>query len=102
MIPPSLRRVEPGNRQAAEIEGALGLGFLVAGAIIKKLGPAWSLLGYTSAGFVAVLAAVLTVLSLFDITPIAGARSPAGLFCQGLAGAAGGFIFHRLKPAPRA
>jgi len=81
---------------------ALALGFLVAGAIIKKLGPAWSLLGYTSAGFVAVLAALLTVLSLFDITPIAGARSPAGLFCQGLAGAAGGFIFHRLKPAPRA
>ena len=81
---------------------ALALGFLVAGAIIKKLGPAWSLLGYTSAGFVAVLAALLTVLSLFDITPIAGARSPAGLFCQGLAGAVGGFIFHRLKPAPRA
>ena len=81
---------------------ALALGFLVAGAIIKKLGPAWSLLGYTSAGFVAVLAAVLAVLSLFDITPIAGARSPAGLFCQGLAGAVGGFIFHRLKPAPRA
>ena len=81
---------------------ALALGFLVAGLIIRKLGAAWSLLGYSSAGFVAVLAAVLTVLSLFDITPIAGARSPAGLFCQGLAGAVGGLIFHRLKPAPRA
>ena len=81
---------------------ALALGFLVAGVIIKKLGPAWSLFGYSSAGFVAVLAAVLTVLSLFDITPIAGARSPAGLFCQGLAGAVGGIIFHRLKPSPGA
>jgi len=81
---------------------ALALGFLVAGGILKKLGPAWSLLGYSSAGFVAVLAAVLTVLSLFDITPIAGARSPAGLVCQGLAGAVGGLIFHRLKPSPGA
>ena len=41
--------------------------------------------GYSNAGFIAVLATVLTVLSPFDITPIAGARSPAGLFTQGLA-----------------
>lgn len=81
---------------------ALALGFTVAGMIIKRLGPAWSLLGYSSAGFVSVLAAVLTVLSLFDITPIAGARSPMGLFCQGLAGAVGGLIFHRLRPRAEA
>lgn len=80
---------------------ALALGFLVAGLLIKRLGPAWSLPGYASAGFVAVLAAVLTVLSLFDITPIAGARSTGGLLCQGLAGAVGGLVFHRLKPAPQ-
>lgn len=54
--------------------------------------------GYSNAGFIAVLATVLTVLSPFDITPIGGARSPAGLFTQGLAEAVGSFIFHRLKP----
>ena len=65
---------------------ALALGFLVAGVIIKKLGPAWSLFGYSSAGFVAVLAAVLTVLSLFDITPIAGPEARRGCSVRGSRG----------------
>jgi hypothetical protein len=52
------------------------------------------------AGAVAMLSIHLALHWSFDITPVAIARSPLGLLSQPLAGAAGGYLFTRLKQAP--
>ena len=74
---------------------ALALGFGFTALVLRRLDATWAAWGYPAAGFVAVLAALFTVFSMFDITPIAGARSGAGLLAQGLAGALGGVLFYR-------
>jgi len=77
---------------------ALALGFGFTAIVLRRLDISWgtwAAWGYPCAGFVAVLTALFAVFSLFDITPIAGARSTAGLFAQGLAGALGGALFYR-------
>ncbi len=49
------------------------------------------------AGTVAILSIHLALNWSFDITLVAVARSPLGLLSQALAGAAGGYLFTRLK-----
>lgn len=78
----------------------VGVGFLlafgVAALVIRYLLPQWSVLGYTLAGFTAILAIMLIMIAAFGLVPIAGARSVAGMLGQCLAGALGGYLFARI------
>ena len=51
------------------------------------------------AGAAALLAVHLGLKAAFDITPIAIARTGAGLAVQALCGACGGYLFARLTPS---
>ena len=78
----------------------IGLGFLVAmaaGALVFWFAGIQRRLIYTVAGAVAVAAALLAMGMVYDITPIAGARSTAGFIAQMIAGAIGGLIFARVS-----
>jgi hypothetical protein len=74
----------------------LGIAFPVAAAVVRWLLPGWDRIGYPLAGFVAMLTALLVMIEMMDIVPIAGARSIAGMAFQGLAGALGGWVFIRI------
>lgn len=78
----------------------VGVGFLlafgIAALVIRYLLPQWSVLGYTLAGFTAILVIILTMIAVFGLVPIAGARSMAGILSQCLAGAVGGYLFARV------
>lgn len=76
------------------------IAFPVAALVIHYALPLWHRLGYALAGFVAMITALAIMIALFDVTPIAGARSAAGFICQGLAGAAGGYVFASLARRP--
>ncbi len=52
------------------------------------------------AGFTSVLAANLMMKGVFDITPIAAARTHIGLLSQAAAGMVGGWLFARLTARP--
>ncbi len=85
----------------AVIAIALGVGFLVAAGlrrVLKPLAP----IAYPLAGAVAVGVALTAMSMAFDgITPIAGARSPAGFALQCLAGAIGGLVFSMIAVRPK-
>ena len=72
----------------------IAIGLLIAlptaGLIIRRF-PDLRLVGYVSAGFVAMHVILKAVLGLSGIAPT---REIAGLLAQGLAGAIGGFVFH--------
>lgn len=70
---------------------ALLIAFLVAGLCARLGGSrvAW----FAVAGFAAMIALLLIVEATLDVMPLAGARSTAGLVCQGIAGAVGGLLF---------
>lgn len=75
------------------------VGFPVAHALAGRIGGnrhAW----FAAAGGAALVAELLIIQSVLGVTPIAGARSTAGLLCQGLVGAIGGFLFARMTRAP--
>ncbi|GGI89724.1 hypothetical protein GCM10007973_27600 [Polymorphobacter multimanifer] len=74
---------------------ALGfaIAFLIAGGLYR-FAPA---LAYPLAGAVAIAVALMLMKLQFDMTPIAGARSPLGLGLMIAAGALGGLVFGRLK-----
>lgn len=75
---------------------SLLLGFLVTWLIsskIKKLPDSLFVL----AGFLAIISALAAMHPILDITLIAGARTPFGLFLQALSGAIGGFVFMKLR-----
>lgn len=75
--------------------------FVVAALVVRYLLPGWAAIGYPLAGLTAVVAAIVIMTFMLDIAPIAGARSVPGLIGQALAGALGGWIFHRfMRPAP--
>jgi hypothetical protein len=82
----------------------VAVGFLVAfpiaARVIRAL-PHARLPGYALAGAIAVAGAILVMVQLFGLTPIAGARSTLGLAVQGLAGAAGGAVFARWGRRPQ-
>jgi len=77
------------------------IAFPVAALIVRFLLPGWTTVGYTLAGFVAILSLLLIMIAVFGLIPVAGARSTAGLLAQCLAGGAGGYFFARLLQGAR-
>lgn len=76
---------------------AIGLlvGFGVAAGIIH-FAPHLQLLGYVSAGFLSMIALHLILKALLGLSGIAPTRELIGLLAQGLAGAVGGYVFHKV------
>mgnify|MGYP001068334362 FL=1 len=72
---------------------ALLIAFSVATGIIKFV-PDLRLFGYVLAGFVGLVAIHVIAKMVLGMTGIAATRSLAGLLLQGVAGAAGGWMFH--------
>lgn len=80
--------------------GILTVGFVIAFSVmglIRKFRPTTSYWVYPLAGFLAVMVAHLAMHPIFNVTLIAGARSPLGLAFQCLAGLVGGYVFMRLR-----
>lgn len=73
---------------------ALLIAFVVT-AVIGRWVPRWRPALHVAAGAVAVVALHLILNAVFDITPIAAARTASGLLVQALAGAVGGYAFVR-------
>ena len=65
----------------------------VASGIIRFV-PDLRLIGYLSAGFVAMIAIHLTLKALLGLTGIAPTRELIGLIAQGVAGSVGGLLYH--------
>ena len=93
-------------RMATTIHDIMGMGrvmvvgyfpaFLIAfltAAICTRLLPGSRQIWFASAGLVSILAAIAIVDSSLGMMPIAGARSTPGFIAQGLAGAAGGWLY---------
>lgn len=74
---------------------ALLIAFSVAAGIIKFV-PDLRLFGYVLAGFVGLVAIHVIMKMVLGFTLFAATRSLIGLLLQGVAGAAGGWIFHWL------
>ena len=74
---------------------SLLLGLPVAYAIVRKR-PHLSLIGYTLAGFVALLAIHLIIKAVVGLSGVAPTRTLMGLLSQGIAGGVGGYLFYRL------
>ena len=70
---------------------------LPVAAGLTRLWPAQRLLLFTLAGFVAIVALHMTMKAVLGVTGIAAARTMGGLMLQGLAGAAGGYLYGRLS-----
>ncbi len=71
------------------------IGLSIAAGIIR-FAPNLRLIGYVSAGFVAMISIHLLLKAALGLTGIAPTREMTGLLAQGLAGAFGGYIFHWL------
>ena len=69
--------------------------FSVAAGIIR-LTPGLRLVGYVSAGFVALIAMHVIMKMVLGLTGVAPTRTLMGLLAQGAAGAFGGYLFHTL------
>ncbi|MFK7733861.1 MAG: hypothetical protein AB8B48_19730 [Pseudomonadales bacterium] len=74
---------------------ALLIAFLVCAWLTKRF-PAASATLYPLAGFTAIMTLIFTLNTVFGLTPIAPTRTMTGLLLQGLAGAAGGFIYYKM------
>jgi len=70
----------------------LAIAFPVA-AGVARFAPRWRTIGYPLAGGLAVLVIHFTLSQLFNITPVAAARTTLGLTVQALCGALGGWLF---------
>jgi hypothetical protein len=78
----------------------IALGFLAAflvGALVYRLAGVQRELIYVVAGAIAIAVALTAMAMVYNITPIAGARSWAGFAAQMLAGALGGYAFAMLS-----
>ena len=71
------------------------IAFPVAARIFRRR-PSLRLIGYVSAGFVALVAMHLIMKLVLGLTGVAPTRTLFGLLAQGVAGAFGGYLFHRL------
>lgn len=71
------------------------IAFPVAAGIFRRA-PNFRLVGYVAAGFVALVAMHVIMKMVVGLTGVAATRTLLGLFAQGIAGAAGGYLFHRL------
>ena len=80
------------------IAAGLAVAFPVAAAVIRAM-PRWRPLGYSLAGGAAMLVIHVVLYQTFSITPIAAARTTAGLTVQALCGALGGWVFRLCLPA---
>lgn len=78
---------------------SLLLGLPVAFAVVRKR-PRLRMLGYVSAGFVAMLAIHIIMKAVLGLSGIAPTRSLWGLLAQGVAGGIGGYLFYRLSAKP--
>jgi hypothetical protein len=77
----------------------IAVGFLIAfpvAALVLRWRPHWRTFGYPLAGGVALLAIHLLLEAALGITPIAAARSAAGLAVQAMCGVLGGWLFGRI------
>ena len=72
------------------------IGFMVAGLGNKYI-PGKRTAWYIAAGFCAFITTLLIISAIFQLAPVAGARSTLGMFCMGLAGALGGWVFAHLS-----
>lgn len=89
---------------AASFLPMVAIGFLVAFVVAAWLArrlPRGRPLLYALAGGVALVTIHVALKTAFDITPVAVARTTAGLLVQGLAGAVGGYFYARLTGTPR-
>jgi len=75
---------------------ALLIAFLFTALLCRWL-DRWRTPLYLLAGATALVAMHLAMNLAFDLTPVAIARSTGGLLVQGVAGAAGGFVYVRLN-----
>lgn len=75
---------------------ALLVAFLFTALLCRWLGR-WRTPLYLLAGATALVSMHLAMNLAFDLTPVAIARSAAGLLVQGAAGAVGGFVYIRLN-----
>lgn len=75
---------------------ALLIAFLFTALLCRWL-DRWRTPLYLLAGATALVAMHLAMNLAFDLTPVAIARSTGGLLVQGIAGAAGGFVYVRLN-----
>jgi len=77
----------------------VGIGFLVAmlaAALVYRFAGTQRYLVYGVAGAVALAVALTAMGMVYEITPIAGARTTAGFIAQMIAGALGGLTFARV------
>ena len=79
------------------------IAFLIATLLVRRA-PRLRLPLFALAGAVALVGIHVALKLTFDITPVAAARTVAGLLLQGAAGAVGGYLFarlsHRSEPDP--
>lgn len=75
---------------------------LPAAAGLTRILPSRRALLFTLAGFVAVVAMHVIMKAVLGISGIAVTRTLIGLIGQGLAGALGGYVYHRLSRKPSA
>ena len=75
---------------------SLLLGLPLAFAVVRK-NPHLRMLGYVSAGFVALLAMHVIMKAVLGLSGIAPTRTVLGLLAQGVAGGIGGYLFCRLS-----
>ncbi|MDG1702847.1 MAG: hypothetical protein P8I46_01380 [Pseudomonadales bacterium] len=80
---------------------SLLLGLPVAFAVIRK-NPHLRMIGYVSAGFVALLAMHVIMKAVLGLSGIAPTRTLWGLLAQGVAGGIGGYLFCRLSGQSKA
>jgi hypothetical protein len=81
---------------APMIAGGFAIAFTVAALIVRRR-PDWQWFGYPLAGGVAVLVIHLALQAAFQITPVAAARTAAGLAIQVACGVLGGWMFYRMR-----
>ncbi len=75
---------------------AFVLGLPVAGGLTKLM-PSYRLTLFVLAGFVAIVSLHVIMKAVLGLSGIAATRTMAGLLGQGLAGAAGGYLYYRLS-----
>jgi len=82
------------------------IAFPIASLLARLLGRGWRRLGFTLAGGAAIAAIMLGITAFYGqvldatITPVASSRELPGLLTLCLGGAAAGFLFATLQPAP--
>lgn len=78
------------------LAAVVGLGFAIAFVVAARLRRFAPALAFPLAGAVAIAAALALMRLQFDLTPIAGARTPTGQGLMVMAGLMGGMLFGRL------